>query len=133
MSKFALDLSKFAHLTEKKMETVVKKVFIGLSTDIIKATPVDTGRARNNWFPSVNKFSSDKTDIKDKSGSIAISRTENTANSFKIGDTVTLTNNLPYIERLEYGWSKQAPKHAMVRLNVVKFKLWVRKEARKVK
>jgi hypothetical protein len=37
-----------------------------------------------------------------------------------VGDLYYLTNNLPYIERLEYGWSKQAP-GGMVRKNMQNF------------
>ncbi len=63
---FSLDLSKFANMAEDKMEKVVKKSFIGLSSDVIRDTPVDSGRLRNNWFPDVNKFSNSETTATDK-------------------------------------------------------------------
>ena len=44
----------------------------------------------------------------------------------------TLTNNLPYAERLEYGWSNQAPQ-GMVRVNVARFNTLLEEEAAKVK
>ena len=131
---FALDLSKFSKLTEKKMETVDKKVFIDLSTAIIKDTPVLSGMLRNNWFPAINKFSDDETTIKDKSGEIAISRTVILSNKYKLGDILTLTNNLPYAPRIEFlKWSKIKAPRGMVRINITKWQSWVDKEARKVK
>lgn len=128
---FSLDLSKFIQKTEKKTEQVIKKVFIDLSTDIIKDTPVATGRAKNNWFPDVNKFSSEKTIINDKTGRISTVRITSSANSYKLGDTLTFSNNLPYTVDLEYGKSKQAPS-GMVRKNIMRWKSIVEKEARKV-
>ena len=129
---FSLDLSKFSKLTENKMEKVVKKVFIGLSADIIKDTPVLSGRARMNWFPAINKYSDTSTDSIDKVGVTAINRATSKANQYRLGDTITLSNNLPYAMRLEYGWSKKAPA-GMVRLNVARFQQWVDKEARKAR
>jgi len=129
---FTLDLSKFSKLTEKKMETVVKKVFIELSTSIIRDTPVLSGRARMNWMPSINSFSETTTKQEDKSGRISISKATKKANQYKLGDLISLSNNLPYIMRLEYGWSKKSP-NGMVRLNISRFQQWVDKEARKAR
>jgi len=129
---FALDLSKFSKLTEKKMETVVKKVFIGLSTDIIKGVPIDTGRARGSFLPAINKFSDEVSNTLDRSGNVTISKATSKANEYKLGDMISLTSNLPYIKRLEYGWSKQAPS-GFVRLNIARFQTWVDKEARKAR
>ncbi|PXV41872.1 hypothetical protein DLN07_24690, partial [Salmonella enterica subsp. enterica serovar Newport str. CFSAN000837] len=44
----------------------------------------------------------------------------------------TLTNNLPYAERLEYGWSKQAPV-GTVRVNIARFNTLLNEEAAKVR
>ncbi len=43
-----------------------------------------------------------------------------TAAQAKAGDVIYLANSLPYIRRLEYGWSKQAPA-GMVRGTVGEF------------
>ena len=45
---------------------------------------------------------------------------------------ITLTNNLPYAQRLEYGWSQQAPQ-GFVRVNVSRFQQLINEEANKVK
>ena len=52
MANFTLDMSKFANKSLGEIEQVVRKTAIDLTTSIIKSTPVDTGRARANWFVS---------------------------------------------------------------------------------
>ena len=52
MADFTLDMSKFANKSLGEIEQVVRKTAIDLTTSIIKSTPVDTGRARANWFVS---------------------------------------------------------------------------------
>lgn len=97
-------------------EAKIKKAFIGLSTDIIMDTPVLSGRLRNNWMVSVNKGSNKTTE---STSNTAVSRVN--AVKFKLGDTLYLTNNLPYAERIEFkGWSNKAPA-GMVRVNIIRW------------
>ena len=97
-------------------EAKIKKAFMGLSTDIIMDTPVLSGRLRNNWMVSVNQGSNETTE---STGNEAINRVS--AIRFKLGDTLYLTNNLPYAERIEFmGWSKKAP-DGMVRRNLMRW------------
>lgn len=130
---FALDVSKFVEKAKKNPEKVMRQVSIKLFSAIIKASPVDTGRFRMNWMASGGTPASGTTDATDKSGNTAIGN----ATSFvlKAADwhEFTLTNNLPYAQRLEYGhWSKQAPQ-GMVRINVSRFQQLINEEANKVK
>lgn len=96
-------------------EAKIKKAFIGLSTDIIMDTPVLSGRLRNNWMVSVNQGSNETTESTENE---SIGRVN--AVKFKLGDTLYLTNNLPYAERIEYGYSKKAP-NGMTRRNIIKW------------
>lgn len=129
---FALDVSKFVEKAKKNPEKVMRQVSIKLFSAIIKASPVDTGRFRMNWMASGGTPAAGTTDATDKSGNIAIGN----ATSFvlKAADwhEFTLTNNLPYAQRLEYGWSQQAPA-GMVRTNVSRFQQLINEEANKVK
>lgn len=129
---FALDVSKFVEKAKKNPEKVMRQVSIKLFSAIIKASPVDTGRFRMNWMASGSAPSSGTTDATDKSGNIAIGN----ATSFVLKATdwreFTLTNNLPYAQRLEYGWSQQAPA-GVVRTNVSRFQQLINEEANKVK
>ena len=115
-----------------KSEAKIKKAFIGLSTDIIMDTPVLSGRLRNNWFPSVNQGTDKTTKYTGEKGSAATNRVS--AVKFKLGDTLYLTNNLPYAERIEFGlypspsktgktvggYSVKSPQ-GMVRKNIIKW------------
>lgn len=129
---FALDVSKFVEKAKKNPEKVMRQVSIKLFSAIIKASPVDTGRFRMNWMASGGTPAPGVTDATDKSGNIAIGN----ATSFvlKAADwrELTLTNNLPYAQRLEYGWSQQAPA-GVVRTNVARFQQLINEEANKVK
>lgn len=75
-------------------------------------TPVDTGLARANWKVTVGRRSFTSGDATDKTGMDAIAMGNSTITSaFKASpyNLIYVQNNLPYIERLESGYSKQAP------------------------
>jgi len=81
---------------------------------------VDSGRARGNWQPAINNAIGVELETTDKNGNATITKVGSETNNLKAGDTFYLSNNLPYAERLEYGWSKQAPS-GMVRINLMLF------------
>ena len=118
MSNFASQMKQFENMTEKKAEKVFRKTCFEISNEVISNTPVDSGRAKNNWFPDINRFSTEMTETTNKQGSINL--VTNATPKLKIGDTFTLSNNLPYIVRLEYGWSKQKP-NGFVAIAIQKF------------
>lgn len=115
---FAAQMKAFEDLTTDKAEKVFRKTCFEISNEVISNTPVDTSRAKNNWFPDINKFSGETTETTNKQGSISL--VTNATPKLKIGDTFTLSNNLPYIVRLEYGWSKQKP-NGFVAITLQKF------------
>lgn len=122
--KFGSLIREWADKTGEDLEKIARGFCIQLSTNIILKTPVGNpslwksnpppgyvgGRARNNWFPSIGSPSQRQNKTPDKSGSASVKRLNAGANKLKAGQTFYLTNNLPYIRRLEYdGWSTQAP------------------------
>lgn len=118
MSTFALDVARFVEKVGEQAEMAVKKATIDLFSDVVRATPVDTGRAKGNWQPTIGAPAAGQTAALDPSGGGAMSEIVSTVSAGEMGQTFYLSNNLPYIERLEYGsHSKQAP-NGMVRLNV---------------
>jgi hypothetical protein len=120
VGSFEDDLNKFQRKTVNKMDQVVRKVALELFTRIIYKTPVDTGRARSNWQVSIGTPASGTVEIDDKSGNATVSQATAKSAGFKAGDTIYLANNLPYIRRLEEGYSRQAPA-GMVTLTVQEF------------
>jgi hypothetical protein len=88
-----------------------------LARKLMKMTPVDTGRARANWNASVNSpdysttgsFST-KWDKEHKHTGFAEAKIQTATRvlKFSTGDTFYMSNGLPYIERLDQGYSQQA-------------------------
>jgi len=117
--KFVLSLAKFGVVTRAQAKTIFQKITIDLDTAVVLGTPVDEGRARGNWFPSLNSPSNavDEKSL-DKSGSGAIAAATSMAMSADLGDTVWLTNNLPYILPLENGHSQMQAPEGMVDINL---------------
>lgn len=129
---FTLDIKNFVEKAKKNPETVARQVSFKLFSAVIKASPVDTGRFRMNWQAAGAVAPAGIIDGVDKSGANAINR----ASSYVLGapewGEFTLANNLPYAERLEYGWSNQAPQ-GFVRVNVARFNTLLEEEAAKVR
>lgn len=98
---FALD-----ELIDKSEENIKAAVFTMFS-GIIEGTPVDTGRARGNWFLTQGA-PSNKTVKGTRRNSL--SQLSKLDEKRTLDKTWYLTNNLPYVEGLEYeGKSRQAP------------------------
>lgn len=104
--------SKVGDALKKQIATVVKATALEIDANLRASpdeggTPVDTGHARANWIPSIGQPS----DI-DAAGSTDAAHDTGVAQV--VGYTldrgsVFVSNSAPYIERLNNGWSQQAP------------------------
>jgi hypothetical protein len=129
---FAADLLKFEKAYQVRVETVLRKVTLDLSAQLIQMSPVDTGRFRNNWYLSVGYGPNTGTnDGADRSGNSALARISSNLGTIKLGQLIWVTNNLPYATRLEYGYSKQAP-GGMVRISAARFQQYLSNAVRGV-
>lgn len=114
---FADDIRKFSEKTGVRFNTVRRKFVLDLHADLVRATPVDTGHARANWQVSVGAPAEGIVEGEDKGakGSDPSAASVAAASSVAMGtakvhdETMYITNNLPYIERLNDGYSDQAP------------------------
>ncbi len=102
MKPFGDQMRDWTKAANIRMDQAVRAVCVDLSARVIKATPVDTGRARGNWQATINSPASDVSQATDKSGATAIAAATATAADAP-GKVFFLTNNLPYIRVLEYG------------------------------
>jgi hypothetical protein len=111
VSQFNSKLERFTKkFVPKQFENIQHKIMIELTTMIIFNTPVLTGRARGNWYTSIGSPSGDVNDAaRDPTGGITMVRTISTIVSARMGQTLWLANNLPYINLLEEGYSAKAP------------------------
>lgn len=109
-----------AEKLNQRMNKLVRGTLIGMTSKIIERSPVDTGRFRANWQLSIGHPAVTDVSSNDKSGARAKRNAAQTINTTKIGRVFYLTNNLPYAEMLEFGWSKQAP-YGMVRRTLAEY------------
>lgn len=96
------------------LETEVKQVMGDLFRACVKFSPVYTGAFRASWRVSFNVARIDVTPGHSADAPIR-GASFRWPPGFKIGDTVIISNNQPYAEALEYGWSNQAP-HGILRM-----------------
>ena len=103
----------------------IKDIYIVGLKEIIKETPVDNGRAINNWFLSVGA-PSNKTTTSTGGGSSFAQVGKLPASV--IGRKIYFTNNLPYINMLEYGgYSQPGTDKTSGGYSIKAAKGWVRK------
>lgn len=128
---FSDDIRRFTTKTTEAHNKITRVATLELFSGVIKATPVDTGRARGNWQTTVGSPAKGRLEREDKSGSEAIAEVE-AKTPEGAGQVTMLTNNLPYIDELEFGSSKQAPQ-GMVRTNLARAQKMVDAAIRKNK
>lgn len=105
----------------------MRAALFDLMGSVIASTPVDTARARSGWhvglnaviltvpppFPKGTKGNKGQGPTGEQLGELKAA-----TDAFVWGDTFYLSNNLPYIGRLEDGHSLQAPAGTMLEANL---------------
>jgi len=134
-------VNKHKDVTKDKLNKALRISTIKVWGDIIKLTPVDSGRARGNWFVGLNVTDDTSGKNKNKGPSYVAKELPKDLTKQKI----FLFNNLPYIEKLEFGgygnkdtektnaqgFSKLAPK-GFVRVSLLKWGSTLRKAFKSV-
>lgn len=123
MNTFSLSIDRFVAKTQANSDTVLRKVAADVFKEVVLRSPVDTGAFQNAWVASTLDLSSKPKPGPpfDKTGANAISAAEAVIRGTRIGQTITISNDLPYGPRLENGWSKQTPQ-GFVRITVVRWR-----------
>jgi len=87
-----------------------RAIGINLLNGLTRVTPVDTGRVRGHWFVGLN--TSIRAIDSERRAAQAVIQGGSVISKAKALDypEIVLSNNLPYIERLNDGHSTQAPK-----------------------
>ncbi|MFZ6655935.1 hypothetical protein [Undibacterium sp. TJN19] len=138
MGKFSLEIAEFAKRAVEKADAVTRMAITDLTTDVVERSPVGDaklwqspppkgyvgGRFRANWQLGVESIPDGvlpDIDPSSASANASLKRVIGAIPSDAAGRSYYLTNNLPYAERLEYGWSTQAPA-GMVAIAVVRWR-----------
>lgn len=118
-NNFSKDLDKaFQKKVVNNATQFIQRLVLDLYTTITansakvgfsSGSPVLTGQYYTNHNIAINKISEEKTGKKGSEESplpgLSLSRAQLTLRNFKLGDTVFISNALPYARRIEDGWS----------------------------
>ena len=143
------------NLTPRKIEQVIKKIAFELDASVVRMSPVGNpdlwvtlkngqyadyvsvhgypddytgGRFRANWQVGINTKPTGETGEIDQTVAATLGKGLAVLGGYRMGDTIYILNNVPYAERLENGWSTQAPV-GMVGVTVARFESIVRQAA----
>jgi len=104
---------------ESVAEQVIRKIALDVVAELVKppplgGTPVDTGWARNNWSVQIGTPRTDPIGSRDAASAARGEQVASTAQAatYQVEgrEKLYITNNVPYITRLNEGSSKQAPR-----------------------
>jgi len=112
--RFNAEIEKFAkNLTPDEVVKLQKKVVFDALNKILMRTPVDTGRARGNWQVSIANYPFGEVRSTDRGGGTTTQKGAAALANLTPFQVVYIANNLPYIQALENGSSKQSPQGMM--------------------
>jgi hypothetical protein len=114
----SLDLTQIGQQFEKGITDSVKAIADSVLTELVVRTPIDVGTAKSNWVVGINDYgdgpipayapgtggSTFQQNVND-----AIEAGSREIANATLNDTINITNNLDYIEKLNNGSSTQAP------------------------
>ena len=98
-------------------ETVITKITLDVTANLVETTPVDIGWARANWVPAIGRpFEVDLRNVRATDQNVTAAQAQQQSGitgvvgGYKLArGKVFVSNNVPYIRRLNDGSSKQAP------------------------
>ena len=131
---FALDLRKFAAKAAARADHAVGGVMVSLANKVDERSPVGDakfwkhpppkgyigGHFRGNWQLGVGSLPGGTLARIDPTGDAVRAEIHAAIPEQAAGKVYYLANNLPYAQRLEDGWSRQAPT-GIVALTVAEF------------
>lgn len=139
MSTFALDLQRFAEKCKERADDAVGNIIVRIAAELDKRSPVGDatywknpppagyigGHFRANWQLGVGAMPMGEVPGVDRTGEKTQGRILAEIPDQAAGKVYYIANNAPYAQRLEYGWSRQAPQ-GLVGLTVTMFQDIVR-------
>jgi hypothetical protein len=99
-------------LLPEEFSQFFRKLALEALSQIIMRTPVKEGRARGNWQVSIDQIAEEiDTEALDVSGASTLATGAAVLATLTdcIGHVIYISNNVPYILKLEHGSSGQAP------------------------
>jgi len=108
------ELDKLAAVLDAYIDKSITAVAVEAQATLVEGTPIDTGWARNNWLMSLDAPATEPAGSPDNVGSASAASQQGIAiviSSFshRRHGNIYIANNVPYIGRLNDGYSPQAP------------------------
>lgn len=139
MGSFTLDLQRFAEKCAERADDAVGNIVVRIAAELDKRSPVGDatywknpppagyigGHFRANWQLGVGAMPMGEIPGVDRTGEETQGRIMAEIPEQAAGKVYYIANNAPYAQRLEYGWSRQAPQ-GLVGLTVTMFQDIVR-------
>jgi len=115
MAKVSYNTKKLANKVSGRFELFVRKIALDGLRQLIRQSPVDTGRFKANWSSGSIKSEKVKAPITPtKKGALTspsdFGRSSKGISTYKLNKNLWLYNNMVYAVPLEFGSSLQAPK-----------------------
>lgn len=116
LNDLALYMETLSDKVDSASSQLAVEVAITIISELAYKTPVDTSKALSSWFvtlgsPSTNVgkayFVGEEGSTRNSSAAETIKNAKNILATKKAGQVIYLTNNQPYIKRLNEGYSKQ--------------------------
>lgn len=134
MGTFALQIAAWVEKTKDDLDKVTRYALQSIDGRLVQRSPVGDasywihkppkgymgGRFRGNWQMSIGSPAAGVLDVIDKDGRATQAAHAGVVGAAKAGQVFYLMNNLPYANRIEKGWSRQAPV-GLVALTVVEW------------
>ena len=119
LSEFSRRITLRGRKVTEGADALTRRVALAADQAVVMGTPVDTGRARSNWIVALGAAPSQTIEAYSP-GEAGNTEAANTQAALDQGEAVIrgyrgegqeihITNNLPYIQRLNDGYSAQAP------------------------
>lgn len=127
-----ITLAQANQMIDKAGERAMRELVLEVAQRIVRRTPVRSGRARGNWQVSIGGPPTRETGKLDKSGRRTMNLINTQVERWRSGLRLFLVNLVPYINRLEHGWSKQAPQ-GMIKITTAEIPQLTRMVAQRVR
>lgn len=118
---FALSLGKWRKKAESRLADFLREFTLDVAQEIVERNPVKTGFSRASWYVTLGGAPGSHPQQPAAAAQVNYSGVfatlSATLQNVKPSDTIWLSNNASYIQKLEYGGSKQAPE-GMVRITL---------------
>jgi hypothetical protein len=115
-------MAKAIEGVEGDIEDTVKLAVLGLFKAIVLKTPVDTGHLAYNWQASVDSpNTSVRTGVDPQKQTTIDSGKENIGKWGLNNNYIWISNNVNYVEEIEYGKSRVKAPQGMVRVSLREF------------